>query len=477
MTYYLILTTALHLAILAAATTRLTLRERISSPARLAWFIVILSIPVGGFATYLLIGEKRLSRHLRARHTSLSRDAAALASAPGSSAYDQLAPEDAKLFRYGTSINGFSPVGGNSATLAPDAASARAGIIADIDAARDSVELLYYIWLTDRTGTDTAHALIRAARRGVRCRVMADHMGSRHLIRSALWREMAAAGVETRIALPPETIVGLPIVTRFDLRNHRKITLIDGRIAWVGSQNCADPEFSPKARFGPWIDIMLRVQGPVVNQIRQIFASDWCLFGPGEPGEFPAQAAPVSGGFIAQARGTGPLERADSSTQMFCSLFERARSELVLTTPYFVPDIPLQQALKSAARRGVQVSLVLPRRNDSRIVQAASRGNYILLLKAGVRIFEHGPGLLHAKTLTADGEITFLGSSNLDMRSFDLNFENDLLIADPGITAQVRARQLEHLAQSQEVTLEEVFAWPARRRAWNNVVETLGPIL
>jgi cardiolipin synthase len=162
---------------------------------------------------------------------------------------------------------------------------------------------------------------------------------------------------------------------------------------------------------------------------------------------------------------------------MFCTLIEQAQDELTLSTPYFVPDVPVLHALKSAARRGVRVSLILPRRNDSRIVQAAARGNYRGLLQAGVAIFEHGPGLLHAKTLTIDGDLSFIGSTNLDMRSFDLNFENDLLLRDAALTQAIRARQGAYIAQSERVALDAVRAWSPLRRAWNNLLATLGPVL
>ena len=434
-------------------------------------------MPFGGFAAYLMLSETLLSRELRSRHAALTNDIRALTGPASDSLIATLSADNRPPFRIGASINGFPPVAGNRARLLPDAEATRQAILADIDAATESVSLLYYIWLTDRTGTDIARALIRAARRGVTCRVMADYLGSRTLLKSPLWAEMAQAGVETRIAMPPETVLGLPVLTRLDLRNHRKITLIDGRIAYAGSQNCADPEFAPKRKYGPWIDLMLRLEGPVVNQITLIFAGDWCLAGPGSPADFPLVAAPHPGGFIAQARATGPLERPDSAPQMFCTLFERAQDELIISTPYFVPDAPVLMALKSAARRGARVSLILPRRNDSPVVQAASRGNYHTLLRAGVRLFEHGPGLLHAKTLTIDGELAFLGSSNLDMRSFDLNFESDILIHDPATAQAIRARQQAYIAQSDEVTLDSVRAWPAPRRAWNNLVATLGPVL
>lgn len=478
MTYALFLS-LLHALAVGATSVRVFLREDVSGPARLAWVFVVVLLPLAGVIIYMLLGEVYLPERLRQRHRDafdalrtarpdLFADPAAL---PGLPDHVQ-AP-----FRISQSINGFAVTAENRARLLPDADAVLARMIADIDAARDSVHVLSYIWLTDTTGTAIANALMRASARGVTCRAAADHLGSRRLIRSPLWAQMAAAGVQLQAVLPLSRFLGLNLITRADLRNHRKLTVIDGCIGYIGSKNAADPGFAPKAAFGPWIDIMLRVEGPVVNQVQALFASDWMLQSDDTPADFTFAGAPVPGGFAAQYHGTGPLERRQSATHVFCTLFEMARHELIITTPYFVPDATVLSALQSAAWRGVSVTLILPRRNDSWIVRAASRGMYRALLEAGVQIREHGPGLLHAKTATVDGETSLLGSSNLDLRSFDLNFESDLLLFDPGLTGQIRARQHSYLAQSVPVTLQDMTSESALVRLRDNVIATIGPVL
>ncbi len=186
---------------------------------------------------------------------------------------------------------------------------------------------------------------------------------------------------------------------------------------------------------------------------------------------------PLPGGFAAQMVGDGPTERRRSTPQLFATLIANARTRLTISTPYFVPDATVLEALCAAAWRGVRVTLILPRRNDSWIVAGASRSTYDRLLAAGVAIHEYRHGLLHAKTLTVDDELTLIGSANLDLRSFDLNFENNLLLQDPATTAAVLARQQHYVTQSVPVTLQDVRSWPWWRRMWNNALATAGPVL
>lgn len=163
--------------------------------------------------------------------------------------------------------------------------------------------------------------------------------------------------------------------------------------------------------------------------------------------------------------------------EMFESLIYTARRELIITTPYYVPDEALQTAICASARRGVKTTIIFPARNDSWIVAAASRSYYSDLLAAGVRIYEYAGGLLHTKSLTLDGEVTLIGSANMDRRSFDLNYENNILFYDPTLTAAMRRRQDAYLACSHPVTAETVRQWPSTRRLWNNTIAMLGPIL
>jgi cardiolipin synthase len=356
------------------------------------------------------------------------------------------------LFHLGRSINGFNPVGGNSGELLADSNAAIDRMVSDIDAAKAHVHVLFYIWLADRNGLKIAEALKRAAQRRVKCRAIADGLGSRAMIRSQHWQSMRDAGVD--------------------------LAVVDGRITYCGSQNCADPEFLVKAKYAPWVDAMIRFEGPIARQNQYLFASDWMTCTTEDIHELLREPIPGQRtGFTAQVIGTGPTARESAMPEMFESLIYAARHELLVTTPYYVPNESLQNALCSAAYRGVDVTLILPARNDSRIVAGASRSNYRELLESGVKIYEYVGGLLHTKTLTIDGEFTLLGSSNIDRRSFDLNYENNILFYDSELTAAVRGRQNEYLAKSTPVSCDIVDSWSMRYRLWNNTLAALSPIL
>lgn len=472
--------TTLHILIVIGLTVRILLRDEIAPNTRLAWFIVIAAVPFGGSILYFLFGEANLGYSVSDRIAEVARQTkghrAALDVHPGApppEVPDRFRP----TFDYSTSINGFPRVSGNLVELMPDASTARSRLIDDIDAARDHVHVLYYIWLDDETGTNTAQALIRAAKRGVTCRAMADGMGSRRLIKSALWEDMRAAGVQVAVALPIGNPIRTILKSRIDLRNHRKITVIDGQITYCGSQNCADPEFRVKPKYAPWIDIMLRVRGPVVAQNQLLFANDWIAHCGCSIDDFPLRPDHHHPGIVAQIMGDGPTERRLATPHLFATLMASVEQRVTISTPYFVPNSIVTEAICAAAYRGVEVSLILPKSNDSRIVAAVSHSTYRRLLQAGVRIFEFKGGLLHAKTITVDGQISLVGSSNLDLRSFDLNYESNMLVYDRDLTQQVLERQMEYIADSDRVWMADVDNWPIHRRMWYNAVATVGPIL
>lgn len=475
--------TALLLLFLAAEIAvllRAMLRPHREPASRFAWLIVILVVPVLGVIAYLLLGEARISRKRRLRGIEI--DALLPRPEGDAEAARQLACGPyAAPFALARSVNGLDPTIGNRAAVFGDSNAAIAAMIADIDAARETVHVCFYIWLADGNGLAVKAALVRAARRGVRVRVLADALGSRRFIRSVHWSEMRAAGIDARPALPVGGLVWTLIRGRVDLRNHRKQLIIDNRVAWCGSQNAADPEFRIKHRYAPWVDIMTRWEGHVARHCQFLFAADWM----GEDGDeitalltphvAPAERSVES--VIAQVIGTGPSYPYPAMTACFAELVHSARNELVVTTPYFVPDEQLLFALIAAARRGVAVTLVLPRRNDSRIVAAASRSHYAALLQAGVDIFEFGPGLLHAKTMVADSHIGLIGSANLDRRSFELNLENNILFADPGLAGEVRELQDSYVARSDRITTETIAGYGVGARLWQNLLAMMSPLL
>jgi len=472
---------ALHVLVQAAIIVRVLLRPHREPASRIAWIVVIIAVPVLGILAYLLLGETNIGRRrvVRMRQV-ISRlpNVADVAGADASNLQVDVLEVYAHLFQVGKTVNGFAPVGGNQAHLMQDSNAAIASIVADIDAAREHVHLMFYIWLPDNNGCKVVEALKRAAARGVTCRAMADGLGSRIMLDSEHWQAMREAGVHLGIALP----IGNPLVRllkgRIDLRNHRKIVVIDNLITYCGSQNCADPEFSIKAKYAPWVDILMRFEGPIARQNQYLFASDWESETDEDISDLLRQPIPpTQPGLTAQVIGTGPTVRYSAMPEMFETLMYAARRKLIITTPYYVPDEAMQAALCASARRGVDTTIVFPARNDSWIVAAASRSYYADLLAAGVRIFEYEGGLLHTKSLTLDGEVTLIGSANMDRRSFELNYENNILLYDRSLTDVMRQRQESYIARSSPVTGVMMERWTWRHRLWNNAIAMLGPVL
>lgn len=474
-------TAVLHTVLVLVFSVRVLLRDDLTPTARMAWLMVLFVAPYLGVIIYLLFGEISLGRSIHSRHDEIFEKVHSVAKSVLGSCDDVLPGSVESAYQAAfraASVDGFETTIGNQGELLCDDIAARARLLEDIDEATESVQCLYYIWLEDRTGVEVADALIRAAKRGVVCHAMADGLGSRKFIRSKHWQRMREAGVKLAVALPIDGLLKTILFSRLDLRNHRKITVIDSRITYCGSQNCADPEFLVKAKFAPWVDIMLRLEGPIVAQNQLLFATDWLLNSGDEiPESLKFKCAPAGDGFPAQVFADGPTERRGVTPQLFATLLALARHEVVISTPYFVPDLTVLDALCAAAMRGIQVTLILPKNNDSWIVAAASHGYYRRLLMHGVKIFEYRDGLLHAKTFTVDRKLALVGSTNLDLRSFDLNYENDILLRDDRLANAIFERQKEYTERSDLVTLKQVQDWSYFRRIWNNVVATLGPIL
>lgn len=468
---------ALHGSLQIFFIVRAVLRPHREPASRLAWVVVIIVAPVFGIIAYVLFGGTNIGVR------RIAKIRAALHRLPSLADIDGTEPANiperyVSLFRVGSAISSYAPVGGNRARLLNDSAATIGAMVADIDAAREHVHILFYIWLADHSGLAVVEAVKRAAARGVTCRVMVDDLGSRALIRSRHWADMAACGVKLARALPIGNPLSRPFKGRIDMRNHRKIVVIDGGVTYCGSQNCADAAFAVKARFAPWVDAVMRFEGPIARQNQHLFASDWMAQVNEDLSDLLRHPVPgFAPGFAAEVIGTGAAVRYSAMPEMFAALMGAARRELVISTPYYVPDEPIQAALCSSARRGVATTIIVPKRNDSWIVAAASRSYYRDLLDAGVNIREYVGGLLHAKSLTVDGEVTLIGSANMDRRSFELNSENNILLCDAELTAQMRARQQNYIERSEAVDYRTVAAWSRGREFRNNAIAMLGPVL
>ncbi|WP_237392239.1 cardiolipin synthase [Aurantiacibacter rhizosphaerae] len=457
---------ALQLAVIFRA----TLLEGRDSSARAAWLLLLIGLPVVGVVLYLLFGERWISKDFRERGRTTYQDL--LPFAPAAAPDGETDGLTNNAFKTFEAASCWPTAPGNTAQLAPDSDTAITMLVADIDAATTRVHLSFYIWLDDNNGTKVVEAVCRAARRGVTCRIAADAIGSHSLIRSEHWSAMEEAGARLCSSLEAPLGLGFLVGHRLDLRNHRKIAVIDGRITYCGSQNCADPAFLVKESFAPWVDILIRFEGPVARQAEIMFASAWTF----ETGEdcrtaFEEEApAPSPNGFKVIATGTGPLSPRGTMTHMFVSVLAAAQARVTITTPYLAPDPPLLSALIAAARRGVEVQLILPRRNDSRVVGAISRAYYPELARAGVRIFEFCGGLLHAKTIVVDDGLVLIGSSNMDRRSLDLNFENNMLCESAPLAGEVQQRQRDWLADSIEIDHDRATSRPLVRRFADNLL-------
>lgn len=464
------------------------LDRRCRSQTAISWVLLVMVAPFVGPIIYWTLGKPWLSGKRVRDYRTVAEDRAEVRrreEAAGGSAsrrrsreivFGALTNEQRMIARQAATISGDFPLPGNEIEVFDDADHLFARMEDDIDRAERHVHVLFYIALDDETSCGVFRALERAARRGVQCRLLLDGLGSRSFLKSDRRTELENAGVKVVEALP----VGI-VRRRFgriDLRNHRKIVVIDAGIGYIGSHNLASKEFKVKEKFAPWVDATTRIRGPVANDLQKIFVEDWFLESDEELWDMvmqpPFDGAPPA---IAQILGTGPATYESAMPQMVLSLVNLAEREIVLTTPYFVPDEPALAALMTAARRGVRTVLIIPERIDSRLVQMASQKFFQRLLDAGVEIWRFEGGLLHAKTIVADGRTSLMTSSNLDRRSFELNLEVSMVVYDAVVSEKIRALQERYLKSSRRISASEWYRRPAWKRLRDNLVGLLSPLL
>ena len=394
----------------------------------LAWLAVVFFEPWVGLGLYLLIGENRLGRRRLARRQQLRPLLAA-------SEYPQVEPDHVvdpdETDEYNVLVHlaehggGLPVVGGNSISLMSDTDVVIDRLVAEIDAARQHVHLLFYIFKDDTVGHRVAEALERAAARGVVCRVLADAVGSRRLFRH-LAPSLRQHGVRVFPGPARQSVANAVLAARSAQPSQARRDRRRGGVHRLAEHRRG--QLRPQAG-GRWHDVMARITGPVVRQLQGIFLEDW-FYASGELLEDAALFPPCrpDGSIAIQVIPTGP----DQPTELFQDLVVRAiflaRHRVVITSPYFIPNEAMLLALRLAALRGVQVDLVIPKRCDHRIVNAAGAFYCDYLMRFGVRVFLFQEGMLHAKTLTIDDELAMFGSANYDIRSFSLNFELNLFV-------------------------------------------------
>lgn len=469
------------LAIRIGLSLRVIMRKK-AAPVSLAWLGVILLLPFFGACIYLLFGENRLGER-RARRASayvpLILQWAESLQQRSFKDWHTLNPECGPIHRQIDSVIKIPTMPDNNISILEDSNDFFRQLIADIDQAQSTCFLEFYIWSNGGSSDQVCDALKRACKRGVLCKILLDSIGSKEFLNSHHCRDLQAHGVNVVECLPAGLFRALFV--RIDLRNHRKIVTIDSRIGYTGSQNLVDPKyFKQDQGVGEWIDMMVRIEGPVVEIMTASFLYDWSLES-GHPldelKEKTLQPIPTAGDIPVQLVPSGPGYTEGAIHNLLLTTLYAARKELILTTPYFVPDNAILAALKSAAQRGVAVTIIVPKKNDSRLVHYASRARYGELLTAGVQVMAFSGGLLHAKTITVDGDFCLIGSVNLDMRSFWLNFEMTLCIYNRNFTQKLRKIQQEYLAVSTPLDLEVFKKRSFSERFLENTALLVGPLL
>ncbi len=463
----------------------------------LSWLAIILLLPFVGAAIYLILGENRLGRTRLRRLNKLHPEYLDFLGQLGKDtdiAWSDLPEFCQALDRQAYRVSGIPTLPDNRLTLLNQANLALRQVIRDIESAKHTCHMEFYIWFEGGTADEVAKAVIAAAERGVECRVLLDAMGSKHFLKSDLAWHMRDAGVYLVECLP----VGIfrALFRRIDLRNHRKIIVIDGRVGFTGSLNMIDPRyFKRHMGVGGWVDAMVRVEGPAVKPLAATFLEDWEL----ETGEDLLHFRDTAEAYLkldlkpklgtpegnpdedshaaVQVVPSGPHLSAQSIHHLMLTAIYNAKDRLILTSPYFVPDESLLIALASAAARGVNTTVILPERNDSVMVRYASRAYYQELLESGVKIAKFQNGLLHTKSVTVDQHLTIFGTVNLDMRSFYLNFELSMLVYDEDFTRRVRLLQQSYLEHCTNIDLRVWENRPFKYRLIENSMRLLGPLL
>jgi cardiolipin synthase A/B len=418
-----------------------------------AWAIALISFPYLALPLYWVFGKGKFHGYVSARRADL------LEASPLAREIHAALVERGLLVR--TEYTRALPferlaklpfTTGNDAHLLIDGKATFDSIFAGIGTAREYVLVQFYIIRDDEAGRELKTRLLERARAGVSVHVLYDEIGSYELPRAYV-NEMRASGISVRAF----HAIG-PGVNRFHInfRNHRKIVVVDGRAAWVGGLNVGDEYLGRDPRIGYWRDTQLRVEGPVVQCVQVAFVEDW-HWAAGELLNLNWDPRPAASGARRHilCLPSGPADELETCTLFFIAAIAEAKSRLWIASPYFVPDEQFVTALQLAALRGVEVRILMPERSNHPLVNLSGWSYIEELEKAGIAIYRHQHGFMHQKVTLIDDEYCTVGTANFDNRSFRLNFEITMAVADRELAAQVRAMLENDFAHARRVTAAE----------------------
>lgn len=443
--------------------------------AGMAWLLAIFFIPIIGVLIFLLIGNPKLPKRRREKQAEVDEyireSTHGIERVSDSTTWPTWFDGIVRLNR---NLGAMPLIGSNSASLIGDYEGSIAAMTEAIRGAERYVHVEFYIFAYDRTTAAFFDALGEAAARGVEVRVLLDHIASARVAgyRTTIKR-LEAMEVRWQLMLPVQPWRGK--YQRPDLRNHRKILVVDGEVGFMGSQNIIDRSYNKRSNIRrglKWKELVVRVEGPIVSGLEAIFATDWYL----ETGEPPMREIVPLGqeseaqDLDCQVVPSGPGYTSENNLKLFLALMYAARERIILTSPYFVPDEAMLRAITGATQRGVHVELFVSEIGDQALVYHAQRSYYEALLRGGVKIWLYqAPYILHSKHFTIDDDVAVIGSSNMDIRSFELNMEVSLLVRGASFVREMRAVEDGYRRDSRELTLEEWERQPMRSTVLDNL--------
>ena len=462
----------LHVILGATAVAYISARRRPATA--IAWMLTIIFIPYIGFVAFLLVGFTRLPKARRDKQKYVNGLILARTEGLDQHSHREDWPEGlSTLVTLNNNLGALPMVGGNDVELLPDYHGSIAAMVRDIDVATRFVHVEFYILVQDAATKPFFDALERACRRGVTVRVLSDHLASlMNPGRKETLSRLKSMGAEYHAMLPLRPWKGH--WQRVDLRNHRKLLVVDGQVGFAGSQNLVHESYNKKkniARGLRWHELMMRVHGPVVRELDAVFVTDWfsetnVLL---ELDTSPVVLNPATHLVDAQVVPSGPSFENDNSLKLFVSMIHQATERVSITSPYFVPEESVLLAIITAAGRGLSVELFVSEIGDQAMVYHAQRSYYEVLLRAGVKIYLYrSPEVLHAKHFSIDSDVAVIGSSNMDIRSFSLNMEISVLIHSASFVAQMREVEDGYRANSKELALEDWNNRPGWEKFWDS---------